>query len=593
VLSSSRSLAGGLTLAAIAAAAVGQALASTTGAASPGPVSVWPEPAASAASRLSQISFRGAPRAALGAVEVSGSRSGRHPGRFIEHPDGAGASFVADTPFREGERVTVRTALQVRGARAGDFSFTIGSGALEKAGRGSGNVPAGRFSQQRFRSRPDLMPPAVTVGARRSGHTGGEILLATKQGKRDGPLILDDRGQVVWFHPQPRGRPASDLRASTYKGKPVLTWWEGRFAIGWGYGEGVIVDSSYRDVARVRAGNGFQADLHEFQLTPRGTALLTAYHRVERDLRSFGGPRRGTVLDGIVQEVDVETGLVLFEWHALDHVDLRESYTRRPQGRRTWDWFHINSAQLTPDGRLLVSARNTHAVYAIERDTGGVVWRLGGKRSDFRMGRGTRFAWQHDARMQDDGSLTLFDNAAAPALREHSRALRISLDVARKRATLAAARTHPRGLLSANQGGVQILPGGREFVGWGQNPWFTEFGPDGKVLFDGHLARGYDSYRAYRASWTGTPAGAPAVAAQRRGSARTAVWASWNGATEIARWQVLAGDDSAALAPVETQARTGFETGISAATRARWIAVRALDADGRILGTSSPIRPRG
>lgn len=574
--------AGALVTGLAAATAVAAGDAEPAASAAPASVTVSPEPGASYASPRTQISLRGAPAAQLGTIAVTGSRSGPHRGRLLAHSDGGGASFVPDAPFREGERVTVRTGLRVRGATGSDVSFTVGTGPLETRRGGRGAVPDGRFAQQSFRSRPDLRPPRVTVGARRAAHTRGAILLATKQGKRDGPLILDDQGDVVWFKPQPRGRPASDLRAGTYHGRSVLTYWEGRFAIGWGYGEGVIVDDGYREVARVRAGNGFQADLHDFYLTSRGTAMMTVYHRVRR--------AGHTVLDGIVQEVDPATGLVLFEWHALDHVGLGESYTRAPRGRATWDWFHINSVQVLADGDLVVSARNTHAVYRIDRATGDVEWRLGGKRSSYRMGRGTRFAWQHDARLHDDGTLTLFDNAAAPAVRSRSRALRIRL--ASGRATLLAGRAHPRRLLSANQGSVQDLGGGRMFVGWGQNPWFTEFGPDGRVLFDAHLAKGYDSYRAYRASWTGRPRSRPTLAAQRRGRGRVAVWASWNGATEVARWQVLAGADPAALAPVATQPRDGFETAISIPDRGAYVAVRALAADGTVLGTSAARRPR-
>ena len=573
----------------VAVAIAAACLAATTAVAAGGgdpaasaTVTVSPEPGASAASPRTQVSLRGVPASRLGTVQVTGSRSGPHRGRLLAHSDGKGASFVPDTPFREGERVTVRTSIRVRGATGSDVSFRIGSGALETRRAGRGAVPKGYFAQQAFRTRPDLRPPRVTVGARRAGHTQGKILLATKQGRRDGPLILDDHGDVVWFKPQPRGRPASDLRAARYRGRNVLTYWEGRFAIGWGYGEGVILDDAYRTIARVRAGNGFQADLHDFYLTGSGTAMMTVYHRVRRDGH--------TVLDGIVQEIDPATGLVLFEWHALDHVGLGESYTAAPRGRATWDWFHINSVQVLGDGDLIVSARNTHAVYRIDRATGDVEWRLGGKRSDYRMGRGTRFAWQHDARLHGDGTLTLFDNAAAPAVRERSRALRIRL--AGGRATLLADRGHPRRLLSANQGSVQDLGGGRMFVGWGQNPWFTEFGPSGRVLFDAHLAKGYDSYRAYRAAWTGRPLSRPAVAAQRRGRGRIAVWASWNGATEVARWQVLAGDDPAALAPVESWPRHGFETAISIPDSGDYVAVRALAADGRVLGTSSARRPR-
>ena len=119
------------------------------------------------------------------------------------------------------------------------------------------------------------------------------------------------------------------------------------------------------------------------------------------------------MLDGIVQEVDIETGEVLFEWHSLDHVGLEESYYQSVAGPQDWafDYFHINSIDPNPDGYLTISARRTSAVYKVDRKTGEVVWRLGGKNSDFEMGPGTRTDWQHDARRHPDDNITIFDNA--------------------------------------------------------------------------------------------------------------------------------------------------------------------------------------
>jgi hypothetical protein len=541
-------------------------------------ITVSPEPGAVAASRATQISLRGARAAELGTITVTGSRSGAHPGRLVAHSDGNGASFLPDRPFKPGERVSVATQLSVHGAATGSYRFTVGRGALESRDGAGIGLPEGNFAQQRFRSRPDLRPPTVTVDVRRAGHTRGEILLATKQGRRDGALILDDHGDVVWFRPERRGWTATDLRLASWKGKPALTLWEGRFVIGFGFGQGIVLDDRYREVARVRAGNGLQADLHDFVLTPRGTALLTIYHRV----RHAGE----WVMDGIVQEVDVATGLVLYEWHALDHVSPSESYEPRRKGS-PWDWFHINSAQALPDGDLVISARNTHAIYRVNRSTGSVEWRLGGTRSDFVMGRGTRFAWQHDARLNADGTLTLFDNSADPPLRKRSRALRLRLDG--RRATLVAARAHPGALLSPNQGGVQDLGGGRMFVGWGRNPWFTEFDRNGRILFDAHLAAGYDSYRAYRVAWTGRPAERPAVAAARSADGGVNVWASWNGATEVTRWELLAGTGPDALVVTGSRPRRGFETTLRAPRGTAWVAARALAGDGSVLGVSRAV----
>ena len=254
-----------------------------------------------------------------------------------------------------------------------------------------------------------------------------------------------------------------------------------------------------------------------------------------------------------------------------------------------YDYFHINSIDQEPDGDLLVSARNTHAVYEIDPRTGAVVWRLGGKDSSFAMGAGTTFAWQHDARLQPDGTITIFDDGAAPAVEKQSRAIRIRLDTNAMTATLVQADTSPDGVLSTSQGNVQALPDGHLFVGWGSVPRFTEFDRDGRVDYDATFSAGDDSYRAYRFTWTGTPTSRPALAAVAGGTTTT-LYASWNGATQVARWRILAGPDATHLSAVATRPRIGFETPLKVTSQAQLFAVEALDATGRILSTSAPAK---
>lgn len=552
-------------------------------------VSAFPSPGTATAGTRTEVSLRGLAKDRLGQVLVVGSRSGKHGGELRAHSDGRGASFVPDHRFRPGERVTVRTGLSVRNARDGDFRFKVAHERNRAKPIGEEpDVPGGTGEIDRFKTRPDLRPQSVSITQPPTGTAPGDIFIAPKGDPgQDGPLIVDDAGDVVWFQPAGDGRRATDFRVQQYRGRPVLTWWQGRVGFGNGAGEGIVLNSNYERVARVRAGNGYAADLHDFTLTPQGTALVTVYQPVRRDLRSVGGSRNALVIDNVVQEIDIRTGLVVYEWHSIGHIALKESVVPLPGSPNVpWDYFHLNSVDTDGEGRLLVSGRNTSAVYELSRTTGAVLWRLGGRRSDFRMGRGTRFAYQHDARRAADGTLTIYDNAASPPVRKHSRAIRIALDHKAKRASLVRALTHPRGLLSANQGGLQDLPNGDTFVGWGSQPYFSEFSPDGRLIFEGRIAAGADNYRAYRFLWTGRPKSAP-VAAVERG----AVYASWNGATGVASWQVLAGASRDALAPVATSVRTGFETAIPVPAGAAFYAVRALDAAGAQLGVSRAVKP--
>ena len=429
-----------------------------------------------------------------------------------------------------------------------------------------------------FFSRPDLKPPRIKVLTRTSLASSGYIFIAPKKKvTQGGPLILDNRGRVVWFLPVDR-RGVTDFRVQRYHGKPVLTWWRGKSADDKRLGRYSIYDSSYRLMTYVRPGNGLSGDMHEFVITRRNTALMTLSHRVRVKSRS--------VLEGAFQEVDIKTGRVLFEWHSVGHVALVESYYRLPRKPdRTYDYFHINSIDIDRDGNFLVSARNTHTIYKLDRRTGRVIWRLGGKRSDFELGRSVSFGWQHDARRLPDGTLTLFDNAAAPKLRKQSRGIVLRVDERHRRVTLMHSFVHTPPLVAVDQGNMQKLPNGNYLVGWGHQPYVTEFGPHGKTLLDFRFGRsGVDSYRAYRFAWTGRPRSKPAIAVER-----DTLYASWNGATEIKAWQLLGGSEKKKLRPLLTVPKTGFETAITLPGETAWVAVRALDRLGRSMARSAVV----
>ena len=447
------------------------------------------------------------------------------------------------------------------------------------------SAPSGRAWV--FRSRPDLQPPAVTVSTRRRGLAPGHVFVSPKLGRgQHGPLIVDDLGRPVWFR---NDLYALNFRVQTYKGEPVLTWWEGKAKPRPSVGEYVILDGSYREIRRVQAGNGFKGNQHDFLITPQGTALLTVYNLVDWDLSYLGGPVAGKVIEGIAQEVDIETGEVLLEWHSLDHVGVEESYIERYYSDQL-DYFHINSIDVDHDENLLISARNTCATYKIERATGEVLWRLGGKESDFEMGEGTETAYQHDARRQEDGTITIFDNGAGPQVHPQSRGIVVDLDEDDMKATLVRSYTHPDKLVSTSQGNMQVLPNGNVFIGWGSEPFASEFSHDGELLFDAGIPPGNDCYRSFRFPWKGNPAEAPAVAVERRSDDEVTIYVSWNGATEVESWEVLAGAHPDHLEPLGAVPRNGFETGLSASTPEPYIAVRARDSSGRVLGTSRPVK---
>jgi hypothetical protein len=427
-------------------------------------------------------------------------------------------------------------------------------------------------------------PPRLVVHHRSARDASGYIFIAPKGGQTaQGPEIVTERGRPVWFRP---GSEASDFRVQSYLGKPVLTWYQG--------GIDYIVDSSYRIVATVQAGNGLDLDGHEFALTPQGTALVTIFHGVPLDLSSIGGPKDGIVVDGIVQEIEVATGRVLFEWHSLDHVPLAESYApvRKDDA---YDYFHINAVNVDTDGNLLISGRHTWTIYKVDRHTGRILWRLGGKRSDFTLGPGVRFAWQHNPHPVGANIIRLFDNGnnGEPAGRvmAQSRVIWIHLDTATLTATLVKAIAHPAGLTVPSQGNAQALDNGNTFVGWGELGRVSEFDPEGKLLFDAALGSGHETYRAYRFEWSGRPDTPPTARARRTAHRTTTVHAIWNGATGVRRWRILAGRSATKLVPVRTVAWNGLDTLVKISGAPKKVAVVALDARGIVVAKSKPARP--
>jgi Arylsulfotransferase (ASST) len=424
----------------------------------------------------------------------------------------------------------------------------------------------------------------------------GYVFVSPQEGDagQGGSLIVDDGGQVVWFRPL-LGVPgrAMNFGVQTYRGEPVLTWGETP-------GIYVIFDDSYREIARFGAANGYNGDHHEFLISPQDTALITIYNSVPRDLTPVGGSQNGRAWQGIVQELDIETGEVLFEWRSIDHVDLQETYVKPWEDHYAGiDYFHINSVDVDHDDNLLISARETSAVYKVDRKSGEIIWRLGGKRSDFEMGEGTRFAYQHDARRLPDGTISIFDNGSlvfedgVPRAVDESRAIVLELDEREMRASLVHEYTHPDKMYADAAGNMQVLPNGDAFVGWGRALAVSEFSREGDLLFDARLLPENRTYRAFRFPWTGHPAGGPAVAAERISEDEVELYASWNGGTEVESWAVLTGERPDQLQPLGAIPRDGFETAMVARTSDRYVAVQARDRFGQTRGTSKPVKTGG
>jgi hypothetical protein len=423
-----------------------------------------------------------------------------------------------------------------------------------------------------------------------------------------GPLIVDQNLQPVWAAPTDPSLVAGDLQQETFQGKPVLVWWQGQLTDTGGTlsGQVVVIDQHYRKLATLRARSPWVISLHDAVIA--GPDIwVTVYRYVHnQNLTPYGGPRRGTVDDAGVQQYDLSTGRLLYTWDALDpgrapHVPL--SASEQPASVATapgaaWDAYHVNSIQVRPGNRILVSMRNTSAAYLIDTLTSKIEWTLGGRRSSFRFAHGASFAWQHDVQFISRSELTLFDDAccrlnpgrrfSAPS--GSSRGIVLRLNMSRRTASLVAAYPHRPPLDVHFLGSMRLLPGGNALVGWGSLPYFSEYSRSGSQLLDVRFPGKDQSYRAlYSSSWVGTPYYPPKGAVRHRG-VTTTVYASWNGATQVTRWQVLAGGANKLMRPVATVRKAGFETAATLKGNYRFFEVRALGGRGQVIGDSGLFR---
>jgi EmrB/QacA subfamily drug resistance transporter len=488
---------------------------------------------------------------------------------------------------------------------------------VDAAVSGSHAAPIGAYTKNgaySFVSAPGLHPPKVRSEGptATAGLAPGYVLTASFYNLnyppmvgQSGPLILDKSLQPVWFQPVSESMVASNLSLQTYQGGPVLAWWQGVVTNTGATesGEDVVVNRHYQTVARLKGQDGWKITLHAMVIDGED-AWVTANKNVAKDLSSYGGAYNGALIDSAVQEYNLRTGQLLRTWDALQHIPLSDSYATVPTNGFPWDAYHVNAIDLSADGKFLVSMRNTWAAYLVDIDTGRIEWVLGGKRSSFKFGPGAEFQWQHDVALQPGSTVSLFDDhccqltgggTSVPATGP-SRGLVLELDTATRTATLLAQYPGGGNFESEYMGDTQPLAGGNTFVGWGSEPYLSEFTHSGRRLLQGRFPDPDLSYRSTLEQWVGEPLTPPAGAV-RETARHTIVYASWNGATQVASWRVLAGAGSGvgagstagtSLRPVASAARSGFETAIPVPAGDERFELQALDAGGRVIGVSRP-----
>jgi hypothetical protein len=582
----------------IAGVAVAALALPASASASSGNLTISPQPNTPDASPQTQISILGVARQGIRSVHVAGQASGAHAGHLRSYSRHRGASFVLDQQLAQGESVSV--VIRVKGRKPIRFSFTVATLGPKLPALNLTSTQPDKLDH--FVTEPGLTPPRITVNkSSKKAHGHGDVLLTPLPSPvvhpesnnavtinpvgPGGPMIVDGAGNLVWFRQLAPPEVAANLRLQQFHGRKVLTWWEGTVTpAAFGLGGGVIANRAYNVIKVVHAGNGYPMDLHEFQLTPDGDALFSIYSLIQVHLPGTPAGTLSPLMDSIVQQVDIATGLVVWEWHSYGHIPLETSQAT-PQNSAFYDAFHINAIQPLKHDRVLISARDTSAVYSVDRASGRVLWTLGGKGSNFRLGPGATFYFQHDAHLLSNGRIAMFDDGAGPPqLNPFSRGLILQLNHHKHRATLVRQFARSPSTSAQSEGSLQRLPGGNVFVGFGSEPFFSEFSSRGKVLLDASLPQDDGTYRTYRFPWSATPRTKPVIVAQRHGT--VSLYGSWNGATRVAKWQFLAGQSAGSLSRVATARKRSFETRVDLNTSATVFAVRALDSKGRVIGRS-------
>ena len=488
-----------------------------------------------------------------------------------------------------------------------------------------------------FKSRPDLAPPVLNITIPATNDTASGLIFYTPESTyadntghgpaQSGPYIFTEKGELVWSGFGFVGPRSENFQVHTYRGQQVLSIFEGSHnsPMGHGHGHTSIFDNKYRLITEIKGGGHSLADQHEFLFFDDNSALFTVYDPQIRDLTPYGATseNQSWILDNKIQKVDTDSNEVLWEWSSLDHVDPAGTNLTLLSGNaglgvnssQVWHYFYMNAFDIDAESNTyLISARSMCTIFKMDGETGKIIWQLGGKNSDFSLGDGMDFCWQHDTRMhkkylnyETKGSkeiISFFDNSAHENLaggpdlttRPYSAGKIVELDTEKHTARLIAEFRAPDDLSVRSQGNMQLLPNGNAFINWGYNGAMSEHRPDGTTIFyslldSGKMGPGSENYRAFKFDWHALPYEEPALVAFKESNG-TAFYVSWNGDTETRTWKFFEENAGGKRELLGQTRRTGFESSWRTSKKAGKVVAEAYNAHGHLLVSSQPVTAR-
>jgi hypothetical protein len=526
----------------------------------------------------------------LSAIQVHGSSSGPHAGGWIESDDSRTFIFQPHRSFAKGETVTVSFLVDdVEGTRPEtgfSYDFSISSSTLEPVDgladewmeeqsrlpqpQGFPQVREPSVIHDSYELPGDFPPIDVIVN---DNPADGHVFISDFAFAPSSPysgflMILENDGTPVFFREMPTS-------AWDFKKQPngFLTYY---LADGRGYY--FEMDNTYTVVDSFSMGNGYTADRHDFQMLPNGHSLMIAYDPQEVDMSGIveGGDPHATVIGLIVQELDSSKNVV-FQWRSWDHIPITDSAVNLTRPRV--DYVHGNAVELDFDGHILVSSRHLDEVTKIDRSTGEIIWRMGGKANQFTLAGDTQwFSHQHDIRRLPGGDITLWDNGNSNTPRR-SRPVEYALDEANKVATRVWEYRDPAGRFGSAMGSAQRLPNGNTFMSWGtSNPNATEVRPDGTKVYEMSFPSMLYTYRAFRFEWSGVAARPYAWTTDSND--RLMLWFDKFGDETVDTYVAYRGDPDGSMTPVGWTRDHGIPVRNFTEGDTLYLRVKAVDAHG-------------